>query len=246
MPAKNRNKTFYEDGFYHVYNRGVEKRKIFIDKQDHVVFLSLLKKYLTPKPVVGDALAGNHRGPTPKGSDLVKILRPYESLHDEVNLLTFCLMPNHFHLLLQQKKIDSMTKLLRRVCTSYSGYFNKKYDRVGTLFQSIYKAIDIDNENYLLHLSRYIHLNPLELAADAEVGPLQRSDLLRNYEWSSYPEYIDVRKTEWLKTELILSYFKSEKAKDVSIKDFNSYQSFVEDQSLEDQSKVLTPELTFD
>jgi len=237
MPAKNTVKIFYEDAFYHVYNRGVEKRPIFLDRQDYIVFLHFLKKYLTPKP----------KAPASVEVDPSKRFRiiPYESLSDEISLLAYCLMPNHFHLLLQQKKIDSMTKFLRCTCTSYSMYFNKKYERVGPLFQGIYKAANIENENYLLHLSRYIHLNPRELFT--EVQPLTRDQpLQRDYEWSSYPEYVGKRKTEWVKTDLILSYFSSAKSSDLSLKDLNTYQSFVEDQSSEDQGTALTPELTFD
>lgn len=235
MPAKNTVKIFYENAFYHIYNRGVEKRLIFLDKQDYVVFLHFLKKYLTPKPNSAEVDPLQRQKPR---------LIPYESLSDEVSLIAYCLMPNHFHILLQQKNVDSMTKFLLRTCTSYSMYFNKKYERVGPLFQGIYKAANIDNENYLLHLSRYIHLNPRDLLTEDQ--PLTKDQPLQNYEWSSYPEYIDKRKTEWVKTDLILSYFKTEKTKDKNFKEFNSYRSFVESQSLEDQNKILTPELTFD
>ena len=117
MPARNVVKIYFENGFYHVYNRGVEKREIFIDIQDYVVFLGILKKYLTPTPTTNN--------PTQ-----IKPLIP-NTLHDEIDLLAYCLMPNHFHMMIQQKKIDSMTKLLQRVSTTYSIYFNKKYQRVG-------------------------------------------------------------------------------------------------------------------
>ena len=120
-----------------------------------------------------------------------------------------------------------MTKLIKRICTSYSMYFNKKYERVGSLFQGIYKAINIEDENYLLHLSRYIHLNPSEIL---RVDPFKGSTLeLGSYRWSSYPEYVGKRKTEWVKTDLILSYFSSVKSSDLSLKDLNTYQSFVEE-----------------
>src|SRR3989338_6480987 len=213
MPEKNSVKTFYENGFYHIYNRGVDKREIFVDEQDCVVFLGLLKKLLTATP------------PENSPTQINRILQ--QNLHDEIELLSYCLMPNHFHLLLQQKKIDSMTKLLKRICTSYSMYFNKKYERVGSLFQGIYKAINIEDENYLLHLSRYIHLNPSEIL---RVDPFKGSTLeLGSYRWSSYPEYIGKRKTEWVKTDLILSYFSSVKSSNLSLKDLNAYQSFVEE-----------------
>lgn len=211
MPARNVVKTYFENGFYHVYNRGVEKREIFIDKQDYVVFLGVLTKYLTPTPPMNN--------PTQ-----IKPLVP-NTLHDEIDLLAYCLMPNHFHMIVQQKKIDSMMKLIQRVSTSYSIYFNKKYQRVGSLFQGVYKAVTIDNENYLLHLSRYIHLNPLELL---KVSPSE-GETLESYRWSSYPEYIGKRKTEWIKTDLISSYFSSAKSSNLSLKNLNAYQNFVEE-----------------
>lgn len=153
MPARNIVKTYIENGYYHAYNRGVEKRNIFLDEQDYSVFLHFLKQYLSPPQRKGIYL-------TMTGLDLVRP-RPIQTLYDEIDLLAYCLIPNHYHLLLEQKTIDGMTKLLRRLCTSYSMYFNKKYDRVGSLFQGTYKAALIDRDEYLLHLSRYIHLNPV-------------------------------------------------------------------------------------
>ena len=125
-----------------------------------------------------------------------------------------------------------MTKLLRRVTTAYVLYFNRKNKRVGPLFQGIYKAVAVDNENYLMHLSRYIHLNPIKIKeVDRDYPPRgptsTRSDLI-GYRWSSYLDYVGERKTEWVKTDLILSYFKNAKSKDISLRDFNSYQGFVE------------------
>lgn len=224
MPAKNRIKTYFANGFYHIYNRGVEKRDIFLEEKDYVVFLGLLKKYLTAAPPLENPTANTPLAP--------------KDLHEEIVLLVYCLMPNHFHLLLQQKKRDSMTKFLRRICTSYSIYFNKKYERVGPLFQGTYKAVVVDNENFFLHLSRYIHLNPLGLS---EGQTLERSDLekLREYSFSSYPNYLGLRKNEWLKPELVLAYFKKpETGKALNLKNFNSYQSFVEEYPTDAQQEV--------
>ncbi len=226
MPARNVVKIYFENGFYHVYNRGVEKREIFIDKQDYVVFLGILNKYLTPTPPANN--------PTQIGPLILN------TLHHEIDLLAYCLMPNHFHMILQQKKVDSMTKLLQRVATSYSIYFNKKYQRVGSLFQGVYKAATIDNENYLLHLSRYIHLNPLELL---KVSPSE-GETFGGYRWSSYLEYVRKRKTDWVKTDLILSYFSSAKETDKNFKDLNSYQSFVE--NYPDEPSEILGNLTLD
>lgn len=129
-------------------------------------------------------------------------------------------MPNHFHLLIKQANKDSMTRFVQALCTSYSMYFNKKYDRVGPLFQGVYKAILVTEEPYLLHLSRYIHLNPTEL--------LTGSSFIRpnEYDYSSYLYYLRKKKAEWINPEPILDFFKTQKGED--LKGFLSYQSFVE------------------
>lgn len=224
MPARNIVKTYFANGFYHVYNRGVEKREIFLEERDYVVFLGLLKKYLTATP------------PLENPTEITPLVP--KDLHDEIELLAYCLMPNHFHLLLQQKKRDSMTKFVQRLGTSYSIYFNKKHERIGTLFQGTYKAAVVDNENYLLHLSRYIHLNP---HASSEGETFKRFHLknLREYSFSSYPNYLGLRKNEWVKPELILSHFqKTETIKALSLKNFNSYQSFVEEYPADARQEV--------
>ncbi|MBI2012055.1 transposase [Candidatus Daviesbacteria bacterium] len=193
MPAKNSVKQFIENGYYHLYNRGVEKRNIFIDEQDYLVFINYLKKYLDPT-----------LGSDPK------------SLANEVDLIAFCLMPNHFHLLTKQNTQTGITKLMRAVCTTYVMYFNRKYNRVGTLFQGKYKAAIIMDDIYLLHLSRYIHLNPYYPGSDP-----------KTYNYSSYNYYLGSRNAPWLKSAEILDFFKT--AQKTSLKDCLSYQSFVED-----------------
>ena len=113
MPYRKIN--FYENGFYHVYNRGVEKRDIFLDENDYNSFLSILSAYLSNQRVKlqGRALRiGRHQ------------------LHEEIRLMAYCLMPNHFHFLIQQKSKNSITNLMRRILTAYSMYFNEKYARV--------------------------------------------------------------------------------------------------------------------
>lgn len=204
MPAKNTVRQFIENGYYHIYNRGVEKRDIFLDHQDYSVFLHYLKKYLDPD-----------QGSDPK------------SLAKEVELIAFCLMPNHFHLQAKQISKDGITKLIRAVCTSYVMYFNNKYNRVGTLFQGKYKAVLILDDIYLLHLSRYIHLNPYP-GSDPKL-----------YLYSSYKQYLGENKLNWVKPEEILSYFKT--MRKTTLKDCLSYESFVEDYKL--SSKLLLGEL---
>lgn len=102
-----------------------------------------------------------------------------------------------------------MTEFMRSICVSYGMYFNKKYKRVGSLFQGIFKAIDIEEDNYLLWVSRYIHRNPVNF---------------RSYLYSSYADYLSTRHTEWLNTNFILDYFSTS-----PLRKTNSYQQFVED-----------------
>jgi len=220
MPSRNVVKTYVKDGYYHIYNRGVEKRRIFKSSQDYKVFLKYLKEYLTPPPKPEDLKTiFTLQGATFKG-----IPRQPKNYTKKIELLAFCLMPNHFHLLIKQTSEDDMKDFMRSLATRYSMYFNKKYKRVGKLFQGHYKAVLINDEAYLLHLSRYIHSNPGEYS----------SDLLNAY--SSYAEYLGKRKIQWVKPDFILSFFT--KVKIPGLKNVNSYQKFVEDY-LQDSKKIL-------
>lgn len=211
MPSKNIVKTYVEDGYYHIYNRGIEKRKIFLDDQDCKTFLDYIKLYLSP---IEELKSQNQVG-----------FRLYRfiplNLSSEVELIAFALMPNHIHLLVKQNTKDGMVKFMHRLATSYVMYFNKKYDRIGSLFQNRYKAVLIESEPYLLHLSRYIHLNPVKLN-------LQRVNF-RDY--SSYPYYLIQKEASWVKPSEILNYFQSAQMKKPN--DIFSYQSFVEDYNQE-------------
>lgn len=193
MPIRKTN--FQEDGYYHIYNRGVEKRDIFLSEEDYQAFFDILRSYLSPSlQIQGRALQRirSHR------------------LDEEVKLLSFSLMPNHFHLLFQQKNADSLTNLMRRVLTAYSMYFNEKYDRVGSLFQGRFRAKEVLTDEYLLHLSRYIHLNPVK-AGLVTIGNLSE------FNWSSYGSYLERTKQEWINSDLILNYFPD---REVGYKDF--------------------------
>lgn len=211
MPSRNIIRQFTENGVYHVYNRGVEKRDIFLDDQDYAVFLHLLKYYLSP-------IDPKEVHPLMEFQNFAVIKpKPLSNIEKEVNLIAYCLMPNHFHLLIQQISIDGITKLLRRVSTTYAMYFNKRYKRVGYLFQGPYKAKLVENDSYLLHLSRYIHLNPSELI---------RRNLI-DYPYSSYKYYLGTAKAGWVKPDLILAYFDKSKLLP-SLNEYPSYQRFVE------------------
>ena len=215
MPSRNIVKEYVVNGFYHLYNRGVDKRDIFLDEQDCVVFLHYLKMYLSPTEELLKENKFNAR--------IQRIIAL--NLSTEIDLLSFTLMPNHIHLQVKQYTIDGITKFMRRLITSYVMYFNKKYKRVGTLFQSTYKAAFIRSESHHLHLSRYIHLNPIKVKSP-----------INFMNFSSYSYYLGNKQASWVKPEEILSYFKSAKRED--LKDMLSYQSFVEDY-LGDSTQII-------
>lgn len=232
MPSRNRIKIYIRDSHYHVYNRGVEKRDIFQDDQDYRVFLSFLKSYLSPINEQSKHPLIEVTGPGP-----VRV-RPLKFFFGEVSLLSYCLMPNHFHLLLYQQPTDGMQRFIQALCTSYTMYFNKKYKRIGPLFQGPYKAVIIDNDSYLLHLTRYIHLNPLDLRGLTGPGLVK----VKEYLYSSYSYYLRLKQASWLHPEYILEYFRSAQRKDY--RDFLSYESFVEDYN--EDSRFVIGKLAID
>jgi putative transposase len=136
-----------------------------MDKEDYSVFLNLLKRHLS-KEVVKDNKGRSHK-----------------HLYGKIELLAYCLMPNHFHLFFYQYDEISIRDLMHLVQASYTTYFNKKYNRRGTLYEDVYKASRIMDESYLLHITRYIHLNP--------VGYL-------SWEYSSLRYYLGEKSPSWL------------------------------------------------
>lgn len=201
MPAKNRTKLYLENGYYHIYNRGVEKRTIFLDEQDYGVFLSYLKNYLMPKDEKSllDKLSNPNTSYKEKDK-ILKLLR-LNNFYGEITLLAYCLMQNHFHFFIKQKSALSIDQFMNSLCTRYTMYFNRKYKRVGSLYQGVYKAVSVDHEEQFIYLSKYIHKQAL-------IHSGTQGQALRSWEQpSSYLEYLGERKTEWIHPEDVLSYF---------------------------------------
>lgn len=213
MPARNSVKQYTENSYYHLYNRGVEKRDIFQDQQDYGVFLGYLKEYLTSKDenLLREKLSDTNLSWKEKDK-ILKLLR-LNNFHEEIILIAYSLMPNHFHFLLKQKGANSIHKFMQSLGTRYTMYFNHKYKRVGSLFQAVYKATLVDSDEQFLHLSRYIHKQALTLQGET----LQHQP-------SSYPEYLGLRKTAWIKPDDILDYFSKINRK-------LSYQAFVQEEA---------------
>ncbi len=176
-------KIFSKDRYYHIFNRGNNKQDIFFEPADYEFFLYRLKENL-----FGLSKHVN------RGEYKRKVLPPGSFV-----LIAYCLMPNHFHMLIKQNASIPVSKLISKLCTSYSMYVNKKYERVGGLFQDQFKSINIDSDKYALWLSAYIHNNP-KLA-----GLVQD---LTEYTWSSHLDYIGRRKGELCDQKLIMDFFK--------------------------------------
>lgn len=200
MPSKNSIKIYSEESFYHIYNRGVEKRQIFLDEQDYTVFLSYLKNYLLPKDEVGlrEKLSDPDLSYREKDK-ILKLLR-LNNFNGELFLISYCLMPNHFHFLFYQKGANIIDKFMNSLGTRYTMYFNRKYKRVGSLYQDVYKAVSISTNEQLLHLTRYIHQQALALQGDALVRGIQKQP-------SSYLDFINKEVHEWIKPDEILTFF---------------------------------------
>jgi putative transposase len=197
MPSKNCIKSYTPNSYYHVYNRGVNREGIFKNEEDYKVFLNLFKRHLS------------------SAGQADRFGRQYDYFGDKLELLAYCLMPNHFHMLIYQSNDPRAIELfMRKIITAYAMYFNKKYKRVGPLFQGRYKAVGIIDDSYLLHISRYIHLNP--------VGDYDK------YEWSSYPSYIGKVSYLWLKTGKIKELFGSKEEYSKFVSDYNDYKDSIE------------------
>jgi putative transposase len=219
MASRNTIRQYEPDAMYHVYNRGVNKQNIFEDERDYSVFLSFLKYALTP-----DSELDKHAA---IDKDIISIASRFnlrrERFSERIELVSFCLMPNHFHLQLYQYDKEAITGLMRSIATGYAIYFNKRYDRVGSLFQGKYKASRINSDSYWTHISRYIHLNPLDIKKDYKFYP-----------YSSFHHIVDDDETDWLKPQKALEEFE----------DIYGYKKFVEDyipykNDLKDMSDLL-------
>jgi len=176
-----KNPKFVNGQIYHIYNRGSQKRDIFLDDDDYLRFIHNLFEFNDTKPAINTYDVSSY-----KMMESRKLL---------VEIMVFCLMPNHFHLLVRQERENGITNFMRKLGTGYTNYFNQKYERIGAVFQGLFKAVLISNESHLIFLPFYIHLNPLGLIEpewqDRKIKKLNSAiKFLENYRWSSYLDYI--------------------------------------------------------
>lgn len=194
MLSRNTVRIDVADSYYHVYARGINKEIIFREAADKEYFLYLVSRHLSLKPVV------NNSGYT------------YPHFRNNLELLSYCIMNNHFHLLFYQIRPGTVSMFMKSVMVAYSVYANRKYKRTGSLFENRFKASLINREDYLLHVSRYIHLNP------------------RN--WKRFPysslRYIQhANEPEWLQTEKILNHHNSRQSYLEFVADYVEYKEIL-------------------
>lgn len=173
---------------YHVLNRGVDKRTIFLDNKDYLRFIYNLAEFNDQKW----ATLASYRFKSLDIASPKLIDKPRNPL---VDIHAFCLMPNHYHLLLSPKTENGISQFMKKINMGYAKYFNLRYTRVGALFQGRYKSVPIMEEDHFLHLPYYIHMNPLDLfAPEWRRGRIRNPNealrFLENYKWSSFSDYI--------------------------------------------------------
>ncbi len=184
--------SFANHELYHVFNRGVEKRNIFIDEIDYKKFVFILFKFNRIQPVRS---SGRDFEISLKENSIKKP-RTHQPL---VKIHHYCLMSNHYHLVLEQVSEGGISKFLQKVMTGYTMYFNKRHERSGVLFQGKTKSKHIDSDPYLVRIRSYIALNPLDIKYSKwkEKGIKNKKeavDFLTSYKWISKFEYKDILK----------------------------------------------------
>lgn len=193
-----RKQSFAVNEYYHLYNRGTEKRIIFLDDQDYRHFLFLMYICNTEKSIV-----------------LRSIGEFFERGTTIIDIGAYCLMPNHFHILAREKIDDGISTYMRKLLTGYSMYFNKKYKRTGKLYEGVFKSSYIGKDNYLKYIYSYIHLNPAKLKdknwrKNKEKNSVNLLNYVFSYPYSSIKEYVE-EKFKIINPSQFPAYFKKPK-----------------------------------
>lgn len=201
-----RNLVFGDGEYYHIFNRGTDKRKVFMNKNDYDRFLALLYRANQTEPIT---LYGDRKNP--------EFLFP---LYGDplVDICSYALMPNHYHLIIRSRHEKSIPQFMQKLSTAYTMYFNTKYSRSGVLFQGKYKAVHANTDRYLKYLIAYVHLNPLE-----QVGP----ETVLEHQFSSSRDFMGVPRAESviINARALPEYFPKPKDFLAEMEDWISYRA---------------------
>lgn len=207
VKKSHRDKIYVPNSWYHVWNRGHSKLPVFRHACDYSEFLEIFRRHLDVRPSCDPRR------------------RPYRNLHGEIAVAAYCLMPNHFHLVIRQAEAaDAIARLMRYTMIGYGRYFNRRYQRLGALFQNRYCADRIGDVRHLTHACSYVHLNHGD---DPE------------YEYCSHRYFVDpVSAPSWLRPGLALEV----------IGGFDRYEKFISALAAErrEQAEIKARQLTLD
>lgn len=190
MPSRNTVRIDMPDSYYHVYARGINKDAVFLEDEDKEYFLNLLPRHLLKEPQVSST---GHK---------------YYHARNEAELLALCIMDNHYHFLFYQLQPSALSKIMKSITVAYTAYFNQKYQHIGPIFAGRFRASLVLDDVYLLHVSRYIHLNPRSW---------------RRYPFSSLRLIEKGTEPEWLETHRLLEQHPSRKAYIDFVRDYEDY-----------------------
>jgi len=186
-------KTKFVNGeYYHIFNRGVDKRKVFLDEKDYGRFLLGMEEFNDESLTIS---LRDRQQQKQKNSRSLASIKPI------VEIISYCLNPNHYHFILKQLGEKGIEGFMQRLGTSYTKYFNIKNDRSGSLFQGTFKCTYINSNPLLLYLSAYVNCN-------SEVHGIAKA---KKYRWCSFPEYIDKKNDKLCSKNIILDQFKNPK-----------------------------------
>lgn len=186
------------DEIYHVYNRSIAREPIFLHNKHYQRGLNLVNFYRFDKP----ALRFSHYNRLP-GSQKNEFLESLKASKKRIKILAYCLMPNHVHFLFKQLIENGIASFMSNFQESYAKYFNIREGRSGALFQSMFKAVRVETDEQLIHVTRYINLNPLTSYVIKNIGELE------NYPWCSFAEYMGKQDFGIVDKEEVLGYFPS-------------------------------------
>ncbi len=228
-----RKDPFVTGEYYHIYNRGIDKRLIYKSNSDYQRFETLLYLGNSAEAIRLDDIVNKNKK---KISDIF-LEDKGESL---VSIGCWCIMPNHFHILVRQEVDGGITKFMKKVGTAYSMYFNKKYDRKGALFGGLFKSKHVGDDKYMRHLFGYIHLNPLDIKFKGWQNLVEKNHssiwkrFLDEYKYSSYFNYCNDGqfKAQILNTNAFPEYFSQANSFNYFI---DSYLSFNKENEEEDR-----------
>ncbi|OGH42464.1 MAG: hypothetical protein A3H79_04370 [Candidatus Levybacteria bacterium RIFCSPLOWO2_02_FULL_36_8b] len=194
-----RKEPFVVSQIYHIFNRSIARQPIFLGNSYYQRAMEVMEFYSYTNP----PLRFSHYNRLPLKSKLDFMNELKKKHQGQIEMFAFCLMPNHVHFLIREIIENGIRIFMSNLQNSYAKYFNLRTKRDGSLFKTMFKGVRIETDEQFLHVARYIHINPLTAYI------LKNISQLEEYEWSSYPVYLNKSKSDIINTNTLLSFFPS-------------------------------------